>query len=231
MKHTILPVFAVLAAFTISSQAAIIVVPTGVSDSTFDHIIDGSGLASTLATGDPVPATYPQHQVGDSSDGNTSPRIENVAGRTPMNTTTISNLVFNLGGAYDLTGMVLWNYSERWTDGNGTSYYNDRGIGAFTLEFSTDGTTFSTPVSFNATRVPDGTASGLQYFNSEAIDFDDQTGITHVRMNVTSNFGGDDSNYVGMGEVVFTAVPEPESSSAILLAFCGLGFLARRRRK
>jgi hypothetical protein len=79
--------------------------------------------------------------------------------------------------------------------------------------------------------VPDGAASGLQYFDSEAIDFDDQTGITHVRMDVANNFGGNGANYFGMGEVVFTAVPEPESSSAILLAFCGLGFLARRRRK
>jgi hypothetical protein len=223
MKHTILPVFAVLAAFTISSQAAIIVVPTSVSDSTFDHIIDGSGLASTLATGDPVPATYPQHQVGDSSDGATSPRIEAVAGR--VQTTSISAMVLDLGGAYDLTGMVLWNYSERWNN----DYYNDRGSNTFTLEFSTDGgTTFPTSVSLSATRVPDGAASGLQYFDSEAIDFADQTGITHVRMTVQSNFGG---NYTGIGEVVFTAVPEHQTSSAILLAFCGLGFLARRRRK
>jgi hypothetical protein len=222
MKHTILPVFAVLAAFTVSSQAAIIVVPTSVSDSTFDHIIDGSGLASTLATGDPVPATYPQHQVGDSSDGATSPRIEDVAGR--VQTTSISAMVLDLGGSYDLTGMVLWNYAERW---QGT-YYNTRGSNTFTLEFSTDGTTFSTPVSLSATRVPDGATSDLVYFDSEGIDFADQTGITHVRMTVQSNFGG---NYTGIGEVVFTAVPEPESSSAILLAFCGLGFLARRRRK
>jgi len=151
--------------------------------------------------------------------------VHQCASRSPTEHRASCRLqTLDLGGAYDLTDMTLWNYGERWNKG----YYNNRGINAFTLEFSTDGgTTWSAPVSLTAAEVPAGADSGVVYYDPEIIDFEDQTGVTHVRLTVQSNHGG---GYTGFGEVAFSAPKVPEPASALLFVLGGLGLVCRRRR-
>ncbi len=54
------------------------------------------------------------------------------------------------------------------------------------------------------------------------------TAVRHVRFEVDSNFNGANTNYAGLSEVQFFAVPEP--STTALLGLGGLALILRRRK-
>jgi len=145
MKKLLLP--AALLCTVLSSQASTMIVVSSVSDTAFDGAIDGSGLEHPYSTGDDVPATLSQHYVG--GNDNSVGKAEVIGGRVHAGAFTIT---LDLGGTYDIETVNLWNYAERW---NGT-YYNDRGVKNFDLEFSTDGgTTFGNTISLIAAMADD----------------------------------------------------------------------------
>ncbi|TWU57090.1 Dockerin type I repeat protein [Rubripirellula tenax] len=148
------------------------------------HWYDGSGLsdASIVETGDPVPATWPQHVSGNHSDRVS--RIRNGAG--------VNTLTFDLGGTFDVTGMALWNSTEAGQSDRGfentiLSYSIDGGLtftGNDTLtwtqrsadESANQGTSPTPPVAMFAAEV--------QMLPSTVAD------VTHIRMDV-DNFSGE----------------------------------------
>ncbi len=208
-----------------------IVVPIGVTGPTpnpgpalpFSQTIDGSGLSSALTTGDVAPATaglFPTHVIADETDGAISPELRQVAGR--VFDTSLQDLVFDLGGTFDLTGLALWNYGERFN----TLYFNDRGLKDFTLEFSSDGgTVFGASLALSAAMAPTGASSGLVTYGPELLSFL-ASGVTHVRLGSATNHGG---NFTGFNEIAFiSGVPEP--SSLALFGLVGGIVLVRRRR-
>jgi len=227
MKKLLLP--AVLLSSALSSQATIMIVATGVSydtpqsssqDDSFDEAIDGSGLVTAYSTGDAVPSTLSQHHIG--GNGGAASDIKSIAGRyVDSDPFTIT---LDLGGTYDIATVNFWNYAERW---NGT-YYNDRGVKDFDLEFSTDGgATFGNTVSLTAAMAAEGAASGDALYDGETFDIADQAGVTHVKFIAKNNHGG---NYNGFSEINFTGEKVPEPSSAALLGLGGLALILRRRK-
>ncbi len=205
-----------------AAQAATIVAPTGASVSSVSagggagFAIDGSGFSAaeqaTLETGDPVPVSWPDSDV---SPWNKTWRTW-VGGESPISTNEWIEL--DLGGDYSLTGMHFWNYIE--------SSFQDRGSETINVLLSDDGgASFAiTAVSgYNVDRYIDDTSNvplgqtivfGATYHN-----------IDTVRIEVAEAVG-----YAGVGEVRFTAVPEP-SSYALLAGCFGLTWVMLRRRR
>ena len=211
-----------------TTQAATYVRPSAVDNTDFAHTIDGSGLVVSTSvdvpnTGNTVSDT-PKHVTADNSGLNNQNALDYNSRAAGTSTPTI---VFNLGGTHDISQMLLWNYSERY---NGT-YYNDRGVNAFIIKFSTDGgSTFATGEQGNATIAPSfGTPSGNTenfYIEPYKFTFQEKQGVTHVSFEATTNHGA--ANFTGIGEVRFVTVPEPSSSA--LLALGGLALILRRKK-
>jgi len=229
MKKLLLP--AALLCTALSSQATVMIVATGVSydtpltssqDDEFDEAINGAGLVTVYTTGDAVPATLSQHHVG--GNGGAFDDIKSIAGRYV--TADPFTITLDLGGTYDIETVNFWNYAERWSG----TYYNDRGVKDFDLEFSTDGgTTFANTISLTAAKADDtGASSGDVLYDGETFDIADQAGVTHVKFIAKNNHGG---NYNGFSEINFTGVAVvPEPSSAALLGLAGLALILRRRK-
>ena len=57
-------------------------------------------------------------------------------------------------------------------------------------------------------------------------NFATQTGVTHIQLTNLTTFGS--TNYIGISELRFGAIPEP--SSAALLGLGALGLVFRRKR-
>jgi hypothetical protein len=122
-------------------------------------------------------------------------------------------VTIDLGGMYDLENIYIWQMSQTGLTG--------RGVRQFDLLVSSDGTLFTEVASdLELTQSPGGTVSAQMF----ALN---QTGITHVRIGIDSAWSGASSEYVGLSEVKFTAVPE---ASTALLGGLGLLGLLRRRR-
>ncbi|KAA1259861.1 hypothetical protein LF1_23980 [Rubripirellula obstinata] len=146
------------------------------------HWYNGSGLtdASIVETGDPIPAAWPEHVSGNHRN-----RVSRIRDAAEFNT-----LTFDLGGTFDVSGMVLWNSTE---DGQ-----SDRGFENTVLSYSTDGgLTFTGSDALTWTqRIDDepananpSTTFGPEVEMLPAV----VAGVTHVRM-VVDNFspGGSD---------------------------------------
>ncbi|WP_068259790.1 GEVED domain-containing protein [Rubripirellula obstinata] len=172
------------------------------------HWIDGSGLsdASIVETGDPVPSVWPLH-LGGNSDQRVS-RIRNAAEE--------NTLTFDLGGTFDVSGMALWNSTER---GNNNLLQTDRGFENTRLSYSTDGgITFSgddlltwtelvddaaTNQDSNPTSPPPMFGPEVQMLGSTV------TGVTHVRMVVDNFSAGGADKFVMASELRFIGEPTP----------------------
>jgi hypothetical protein len=191
---------------------AAIVVPVGVTGHTANaggfptiNVINGSGLSGV---GDVLTQTHvPSNGTGANPHW--------IGGISQLNST--QPLVFNLGGAYTVGSVHVWQYTDA---ANAT--FNNFGTSAFNISFSTDGGS-----SYGPTISLTGFTQGTQTVESvQTRTFAVQSGVTHIKFNNFSAFNG--ATNAGLGEVRFsTAIPEP---SAALLSILGIGGLLVRRR-
>jgi len=200
-----------------SLNAAFVVQPTDVEassefgdtesfDRTAIHAINGSGLSddSIVETNDPVPSSWP-------TDGT------NVSGALWHTDSGDANgwIRFDLGEEVPISGIHVWNYN-----GNDTSA---RGIQNVDVRFSSDSISgpFSNTQSLTFAEAPQTTT-----YEGEQIDLASPVTARFVEFDIQSNYG--DSDFSGLSEVRFTAVPEP--ASLALLGAGGLMLIGRRRR-
>ena len=127
---------------------------------------------------------------------------------------TVGNLIFDLGGTYSLSDIAIWQY-----DSDGVQ---DRGVKDFTLEFSSDGISFTSLLGTTTLSI----AQYLPITNEPAQIFAlGNTTASHVRLNYLNNYG--DPVFTGLSEVQFvgaTAIPEP---STIVMFGIGLVVMGR----
>ena len=212
------------AGYTVIQPVSTTLEPNGDSYLQFDpRWINGAGLmdASIVETGDPVPAVWPEHISGYNLN-----RVERI-----RNADEFETLTFDLGGAFELGGMVLWNSTE--------SGQTERGFEHTALSYSTDGgVTFVSGETLTWTeRNGVDEVSGNQG-DTEPVDgwitFAPEVqmlavpvaGVTHVRM-VVDNFSEAGANNITLvSELRFIAVPEP--ATMVLL---GLGSLLLRKKR
>jgi hypothetical protein len=166
-----------------------------------ENWFNGSGLTSALdvETGDPVPETWPEHQTGNSRD-----RVSRIRQAVEENT-----LVIDLGGTFDVSGMVLWNSTE--------TNQTDRGFENTVLSFSTDGgNSFSESETLSWTQLGDtGNTFGPEVNMLEAV----REGVTHVRM-VVDNFSPSGSDRIVMAsELRFIGEAAPPAGTNLGLNF------------
>ncbi len=118
------------------------------------------------------------------------------------NTNAANELVFDMGGTADLTGIHMWQYSQ------GTCC-TGRGVSTFDIEFSTDGgTTYSAPLGLGPLDAASGTANEM----AQLVNFDEQAGVTHVRLSNMADFPAlSNPGWQGINEIRFegTLTPAP----------------------
>ena len=170
--------------------------------------IDGSGLsdASIVETGDPLPTVWPQHVAGNSDQ-----RVSRIRNAAEENT-----LTFDLGGTFDVSGMVLWNSTEIGSAGLQT----DRGFENTRLSYSTDGgNTFSGDDLLTWTERSDDASTNQGPNPSPPVAMfapevqmlaSSVTGVTHVRMVVDNFSAAGSDNIVMASELRFIGEPTPE---------------------
>ena len=184
----------------------------GPADATVTKTIDGTGLSdpSIVETGDAVPVTLPTEGASSWENG------ARWSGGT--------EIVYNLGGAYDLEDVLFWNYGE--------SGETDRGIKSVTASFSTDGSVFTGATGLNfAEGIYPNMSGETVNLQASGVDPSDLSDVTHVKftdfVNHSDPAGSD--GLKGYGEIRFTAVvPEP---STLAMFGLGLGILATARRR
>jgi hypothetical protein len=108
-------------------------------------------------------------------------------------------LTFDLGGAFDLEGIHIWNGNQgRFGEDN-----TGRGVNEFVLSVSTDGVNYTTVGTYNLTRSP-FVDNNVGPINAQSFDLAGHNGITHARILVNSIH--DPANpYANLSEVMFTA--------------------------
>ncbi len=140
--------------------------------------------------------------------------------------TQTATLTFDLGGSFDLERIDILNTSN--------TSWNDRETATFTIDTSTDGTTYTSLVASTALQ---NYVDGFQGVAAVA------TGVTHVQITINNNSGvgteagelnpgtltSSDDVAVGLNEVQFYEVTIPEPSSALLSSIALLGLLRRKR--
>jgi len=172
-----------------------------------DNTIDGTGLSSTLNTGDVVPGVLPTHErMYPTGGGTTGVRWFIEAQNNP-----ITDITFNLGAEYDLGAVIFWNYDEN----GGTQ----RGISSVTASFSSDGLSFTGDTTLNFAQ------SGGLPVTGEIVSML-ASDVQYVKFNDFATHG--DTVLAGFSEIRFATVPEP--SSTALLGLSGIALMLRRKR-
>ena len=175
--------------------------------------INGDGLSSALNTGDAVPGIHgvpgvlPTHEKMYPDGGGTT----GVRWFVEAHNTPITDITFNLGAAYDLGSVILWNYDE---DGG-----TQRGISSVTASFSSDGASFT-----GATTLNFAISSGLPIAGEMVSMLADD--VQYVKFTDFVTHG--DTVLAGFSEIRFATVPEP--SSTALLGLSGIALMLRRKR-
>ena len=114
-------------------------------------------------------------------------------------------LTFDLGGAFDLEAIHIWNGNQGRFGQNNTG----RGVNSFTVRVSTDGSAFAEVLTETLTRSP-FVNNNVAPINAQSFDLTGNVGITHVQIRVNSVH--DPANpYPNLSEVMFTAVEVPGS--------------------
>ena len=168
-----------------------------------NNAIDGSGLPGTK------PSLGGIHALSSNTNAWRS------------NNTTIANLVnnplritFSFGGPNDLKGFSFWNLTG--------SSFNTMGVRNATLDYATDGT----GTTFTNVWTGTFTQGGNVAAGPQLIDFALVKGVTHVRLNITTNYG--QAQRVGFNEIAFKSIPDPSASLALLgLGLAGVGLRKR----
>ena len=209
---TIIPLGALVGlALTASATAAVTFanIDTAVA-STFTggrdlgHTIDSTGLSGGGTSGDILTETHSNNDSNSDLYWLSGDTGGNVAGEV---------LTFTLQSASVVDAVHMWGY-----DRIGST---SRSIQNFDLSFSFNGGgTYDTTISL-VLPVPSADPIPVQ-----TLAFAQQTGVTHLRITNMTNYG--DSNYVGLSEIRFSAVPEPTTTA--LLGLGGLALILRRRK-
>ena len=194
--------FAAIVALKDIVQATSYTSTGGPQNGSLDNTIDGTGLSSSLNTGDAVPGVLPTHESMYPGVGTTGVRWFN---------STDPTTTFNLGAAYDLGSVIFWNYDE-----NGNT---DRGISSVTASFSSDGLSFTGDTTLNFAQSGGLPVTG-EIVSMLAPD------VQYVRFTDFADHG--DGNLTGFLEIRFATVPEP--SSTALLGLSGIALMLRRKR-
>lgn len=164
----------------------------GQVNSSFEHTISGNALSSPLNTGDVVPSDLPKYATGDSSDSKGNNNIEQIYGR--FTNGTIGDLLYELGGDFNLTQLILFNYSEVY-QGNS---YNNRGLISFNIEFSLDGKVFFNSLSIYPTLISEPAPDEVE---AQVFDF---AGLpikaSHIKL---TNLKSEDTTFTGFGQIRF----------------------------
>jgi hypothetical protein len=140
---------------------------------------------------------------------------------------TGAGILFNLNGAYNITGMHVYNYQELYSG----QWYNGRSVQTAEIFYSTapDGSGMIDAGQVTIPEAPDGNSpGGAAYAGSDVQLTAPLMGATFIQLGFETNYG--DSQIIGINEVRFeanTAVPEPATLSLLLLG----GLAALRRRK
>lgn len=204
------------------SAHAVMITPVAVSATSWyddgsvavppENLINGSNFNDT---GDPLTSTHGASQLASGMWHAASGQ-----GTTGSAVVDDQELIFDLGGAYDLTGAFIWQMNQNFNFATLA-----RGVDEFEILVSTDGgSNFASVGTFNLD-IPSNTAVEpvqVKSFASTAF------GVTHVQFNINSALSGNPSENVGLSEVRFQAVPEP--ASALLLASLGSLLMRRRQR-
>ena len=196
-----------------------IVKPTGATASSspsgfvqyqsINKIIDGSGLSTSLNTGDPGPVVWPTHSVNQ-SDLWVADAFDSFP---PAGNPLTWTVTLTLGSVYHLTGFHLWNENELEANRSSSNY---------TVSVSTDGSSY-TPITASPT--PFLASPPSSSYQGDEYSFTSPVSASFVRFAITSNYG---AQYVGLSEIRFEAIPEP---STILLFGLGGLLVWRRARK
>jgi hypothetical protein len=173
-----------------------------------DNVINGSGLPGNKPS---LGGTHALSAITNAWRTNSA----TTALPLPSPTNPLS-ITFQLGAVpTDLIGFSFWNI----TGPSSGTISNPMGVKDANLEYSTDGTNFSSL--WTGSFLKGGTtASGPEVVNFSLVK------ATHVRLNMTSNYG--QAQRVGFNEIAFKSIPEPSASLALLgLGLAGVGLRKR----
>ena len=158
------------------------------------NAIDGSGLSSSLATGNAIPLIYPGHV-------NTPPN--NNMWLTPSGTSATNT--FDLGAKYSLSGFHLWNYNE-------SGGYDSCGVSNAVVSVSQNG-----PIGGGSQQYTVVPMTGSMFFKASGASGDQGNDYTftqpvvarYVRIACLNNFGG---ARIGMSEIRFIGKLPPRGT-------------------
>jgi hypothetical protein len=176
---------------------------------------------TTIETGDAVPSPWPELNTVK-----TQSWLSNALNGT---TNTIGDqwVVYDLGDTYSLGGANIWGYGGGSTDR--VRSINDFNISYATTLSDTFGSAASVANDFsgsvsNTLAQPSASGGSIQPGTFFSLS---PTTARYALIDVVSSHSSS-PDYVGLGEIRFTTVPEP--SSTALLGLGGLALLLRRSR-
>ena len=130
--------------------------------------------------------------------------------------TLTGNVDFDLGGLFEINSMAFWNIGSN----------SSISVVDFTL-LADDNSAFTSPTNLGSFTADTNTGHQSAVL-AEVFDFA-TISASHFRMQITSNNGGTD--FTGIGEVAFEAVPEPSTFVLALMGILMLSSHGRRRRR